>query len=291
MSPEPDDDRVTILDQYDDEEPDSEENRLAYMRSVVPPAESKSKWPLIVLGCLIVLVILAGVGYFVLKNHKQPSSKSPSETSKTSTPKASGAATQKLSQSTGPSNQYVSNGNDLNFTLTLPTGWAAVPVSDDNSTDQPITITSPITTVTDASGTSTSGKVVISIRPGSSTISELASGAATAAVASAQFAYTDPIGSQYKYPYLSYIDLAAGANPTQQFQEVLITGPTQFAADQPVTAASLSVDPIISASFYRCFTTECTGTGQIPLGITFSTWQGNELFIQTLSAFESMQFH
>ncbi len=292
-STEADDDRVTIVDQYDDEQPDSEENRLAYMRSVVPPTESTRKWPLIIIACLVVLAILAGGGYYTLKQHHMQAAKSVTRGNKTEATKTGGTSTApKASQSvSGTNNQYVSNGNDLNFTLTMPTGWTAVPASDDNTTDQPITITSPATTIIDASGTSTSGKVVISIRPVSSSISELASGTATAALASTQFAYTNPTSSQYKYPYLTYIDLTAGANPSQQFQEVLISGTTQFAQNQAITASSLSVDPIISASFYRCFTTECTGTGQIPLGITSNTWQSNELFVQTLSAFESMQFH
>ena len=166
------------------------------------------------------------------------------------------------------------------------------PPSNDNANDQTITVSSPLVSIVNASGGTVTGKVVVSIRPGSSQISELNSGTATASQASIQIGYNNPLPNQQQYPYLTFINLNGGSNSAGVFEEVMITGLTQFTPGESVTPSTLGpIDPIISASFYSCTTQVCSGPNQAPLSITYATWQNTMVFQQVLSLFQSLQLH
>lgn len=194
-------------------------------------------------------------------------------------------------QSTSTTTPYTSNGSDLNLAFAYPSNWSVTPSSNNNSTDQPITVTSPISDVATSSGT-VSARAVISIRPAAAQLSELSSGSATVAQTSTQFAYTKPTSSQHQYPYLTFVHLESGANPTNAFDEAIITGISSFTAGQNLSANSLGqIDPIISARFYTCTTQTCDAASSTPLNVTNNVWQTGALFQQIQAVLASLQLN
>jgi hypothetical protein len=258
-----------------------------YGSVITPQTHSKRR---LVIAAIIVLLVGGAAAYWFL--HKQPSA--PNTTASTSA--LTTAPNQPLvpddTQAENTNGNYVSNGTDLNLSFSYPSDWTVTPPSNSNPNDQPITITSPVVSITGANGQSTNGKVVVSIRPGGSTLSELSSGSATAGQASAQIAYNKPTSAQHQYPYLTYIHLAGGANPSSNFEEVVITGVTSFAKDQAILASSLGqLDPIISARFYACSSQTCATNSASSLSITNTAWQNAPVALQTLAIFQSLQIN
>lgn len=238
-----------------------------------------------VAAVVAVLVLAAGsiTAYMMLRH--QPAAQHPAGSALQAGPAPSGTTDSGTAS-------YVSDGQDLNLSFTYPAGWTATPASGGNADDQAITLTSPLVSIPAASGTAVTGKVAVSIRPGTAQLSELASGSATAAQASVQFAYATPTTSQHQYPYLTFVHLAGGADPNGAFDEVIITGITPFTAGQGITADSLGqLDPIISARFYQCAAEDCTGASATPLSVTNATWQTVTALQQTQAIFQSLRLN
>lgn len=237
-----------------------------------------------ILALILLLVLAAGGFYLVHKLHKASPKQAPNSSS-------SVKPSNNLSNQNA-STHYVSNGQDLNLAFSYPSDWSVNPPTNDNTADQTITITSPLMTIEDSSSKSVTGKAVVSIRPGTSQISELASGNATGGQTSVQIGYSQPLTSQQQYPYLSFVNLSGGTDANGAFQEVFVTGQQLFSQGQNITAADLSsLDPIISASFFSCSTQACTGSGETPLSITLDTWQNSSPFTQVLALIQSLQLH
>jgi hypothetical protein len=264
----------------DDASEAERQERLDYLRNIAPTRQKHGRWPVILAG--VVVITLIGLGSWLALDHG----------GKAASKKAAPAkvAPSPLSQSSATTN-YVSNGQDLNLSFDYPIAWSVSPPSNANPNDQPISVTSPLTTITTATGGSTTGRVIISIRPVSAQLSELSAGNATAAQASSQFGYAKPTANQFQYPFLTFIHQPTAGNPASAFQEVFVTGTTQFNAGDSITADSFSVDPIISASFFSCTTTVCDGPDAVPLNITNNTWQNASIFNQTLSVLESLRLN
>ena len=269
-------------------QPETESTQTLTENPVLPhyPTHKRSKqawlkWFIPV--AVLLLIIVAGGVYLHL--HHGGASKHNSSTNHAVRPSTNSSAQNATSQ-------YVSNGQDLNLSFSYPANWSVTPPTNDNTSDQPIAVTSPLMTIDNASGKSVTGKAIVTIRPGTAQISELASGNATAGQVSVQIGYTQPLASQQQYQYLSFINLSGGTDTSGAFQEVFITGQQQFSQGQNITAADLSsLDPIISASFYSCSTQECISSGETPLSITMNTWQNSAPFTQVLALIQTLQLH
>ena len=253
------------------------------------PQHPRRKKILLILAPLLVLLLAAGgLGtYWLISRQKSPPPTPDTSTvqqATSQTPPPAGAATRSSMV------QYVSNGSDLKLSFSYPSAWTVTPATNSNPNDKPITITSPLTSVTSTSSSSVTGRVVITINPGGTSLPELASNKATAAATSSQFAYAKPTAAQHQYPYLTFIHLSGGANPAGAFEEVAITGITAFAKEQTVLPESLTqIDPLITARFYQCSTTSCPPAESAALSITSGTWQSGDLFTQVQAVFASMQ--
>ena len=238
-----------------------------------------------ILGVVLAIVVIGGGGTTALMlHHRAPKAAANTRTTTTNQPITTTPVNSALTT-------YTSNGTDLNLSFSYPSGWTVAPASNNNTSDQPVTIASPATTISTGTASAT-GKVVVMIRPGNSQIDELSSGNAMVAQSSVQFAYSKPTASQHQYPYLTFVHLAGGQNPTSAFDEIFITGISSFSANTPMTAGSLGqLDPIISARFYTCSTSDCTGSGVSPLTITNATWQNDPLCQQVQALFASLQLN
>ncbi len=273
---------------------DDEDYGSGYRAPATNPNKKNRKKLAIVL--IVVLLLALGAAGYELFKHRHVATKTPAKTSTTT----SAQPPPQTSTNSSTTTHYVSNGKDLNLEFDYPSSWTVTPASANNANDQAIVLNSPSTTLTVADGTSQTGKVTVNIRPGSATITELAAGMATAAQTSAQFAYKNPTPSQHQYPYLAFMHFgssssaasAQSTNSTGAFEEVMITGITQFNKGDAISAASLNqLDPIISVSFYHCATTACAGQAAGSLSITADNWQNNSLFQQVQALFASLKLN
>src|SRR5665213_1536383 len=226
-------------------DPDISSNDNVPISPIKPqPTISKDKpWLRIAIIVVIALVLIGGVLYFV--GHKSPKPKG----------QVSGQKIIQVTPSNTPSTttKYLSNGNDLNLSFTYPNNWSVTPLSNDNKNDQTITLTSPLTTIINTDNSSVVGKIVIQVRPGTDTVSELNSNSPITSLASTQIAYSQPTSNQTSYPFISFIHFSDGSKATGSFEEVIITGGLSFTQGQTISAENVSgLDPIISASFYQC---------------------------------------
>ncbi len=236
----------------------------------------------IIVFAVIILILVVGGAWFLTK-HKSGKLKNLSVT-QTVEPATGG-----VSKST---TTYVSNGNDLNLTFNYPSNWSVTPPSHDNSTDQTITVSSPLTSIFTATNSTVTGRVVMEVRPASATINELNANSPIEAITSTQIAYSQPTANQYQYPYVSYIHFSNGSNVSGAFEEVMVTGSQILTQNEPLSGDYLAgLDPIISASFYKCSNPTCTGSSQTPLSINGSTWQNAPIFQAVLTMFESFQLN
>jgi len=235
---------------------------------------------------VVVFAAAVGASYLLVKGNKTSKSPISHSTSKTSVP-----AAPTVTATSTP--QYVSNGTDLNLSFNYPSSWTVSPPSNDNTSDGTITVSSPLSSMASASGTNATGKIIVEVRPGNMAINELNANTPIEALASTQIAYSAPTAKQYSYPYLSYIHFSNGSAKTAGvFEEVIITGGQSFTANESLSASYLSgLDPIITASFYLCSTTACTGSGETPLSITDSTWQSTQIFQQVLTLLKSFKLN
>ncbi len=265
----------------DPDDPNSDPHRMS--APTEPVSTPRKKKSLLIVLASILAIILIGIGVFFLV-HKSPKPKGH-------------ISSQKIIQVT-PSNtpsttvNYVSNGNDLNLSFSYPSNWSVTPPTNDNKTDQTITLTSPLTTIINADNSSVVGKIVLQVRPGTDTASELNSNSPITSLASTQIAYSKPTSNQTSYPYISFIHFSDGAKATGAFEEVMITGGLSFTQGQTISAEDISgLDPIISANFYQCANQSCTGSNQSFLSINLDTWENTTIFQQVLAIFESFQLN
>lgn len=244
------------------------------------PKKSHRKW-LFVFLALLLLAVIGAAAYKFWKSSTKPLAK------------PAAAAAPKALATTGTTTSgavtYTAAGQDINLSFSYPSSWTASPASGSDKTDQPITVTSPLLTLNTADSQSVTGKIVITIRPGNSSLDELNSNNPTAALASSQFSYTAPTPQQHQYPYLTYVHFSNGSKVPGVFEEVIVTGIQSFNKGDPVTA--IGADPVISASFYQCTSQACSGSSQQPLSITSSNWQNDAPFQQVQSLLASLKFN
>lgn len=247
------------------------------------PRRKKAKWRrLLPVFVILVIVVAGGFGSYKLFGHKKATpAKQPvtSEQPKPDSVKNSGTST------------YTAPEAGQNLSFNYPSSWQVTPAS-----GQPggtITVTSPLVSLNGASGTATTGRVVVQIRADNSKIDELANTTATTADDSLQYAYKSPTPNQHQYFYVSYLHFKdATTNTSTAFEEVVITGGSGLAKGTAVTTDSLGgVFPLITASFYDCQTQKCDAGGRTKLSVADTSLQQDQTLQAVLNLFESFQFH
>lgn len=229
---------------------------------------------------LLVLVLLAGTGaggyWLGLKHQPLQTVQRPAASTK---PESTGNTIA----------HYTASGEELKLSFDYPSNWRVSPQSPSHS-DKPVTVTSPLTSIIIEDGTSVMGRVTVTIRPGSATVTELDANNPVVAQTSYQVAYTAPGPSQNKYPYLTFIHYDNGSKTEGAFEQVIVTGVRAHNRGEVMNSTTLvGLDPITSAAFVKCSTPACTGTNATRLGITDTTWQNLPIFKQTLAIFESLK--
>jgi hypothetical protein len=261
--PEPAEQDVFEAASHATDEPDASQ----YM----PQLRPKKKWPKIVFWTILGLVILAAIaagGYFLAK-HKSAkltptNSQTQSSTSGTKTNTGSQPSDQNQASQTASSTQYTSTNLKLSFSY--PSNWTVVDAGGGK-----LTVTSPSTQLTDASGQSQTGQVILQIEnQNSADMSAFKTGSATAVIPSQKVAYSNPTSSQRAQTYLSFLQYAA-TTTHGALDAVYITGDLGYQKGQTAPESDVAkIDPLVRVIFVKCADSKCSSTA--PISISSDSW-------------------
>lgn len=257
--------------------------------NVVPPKRRRN-WRKIVLITLVVLVVAALIALAILLlEHKKAAA--PATTNQTNQTNAHQSLPTPTTPTTSGITTYTSPADNFNLSFQYPSSWTVTPPS--GQSGQTITVTSPLVSITDATGASVPGKITLTVQAGGSSVGQIGSGQATVAQDSVQYAYDAPTAAQHHYFYISFLHLQAASSSTKgAFEVVVITGINTLTKGSTVTADTFgSVDPLVTAGFSKCSTEACIGTGAAPLSVNAAAWQTDPNLKQLQTLFESFKFN
>ena len=224
----------------------------------MPQLKPQKKWPRVVGWVLLALIALAvlGAGGYWLANRK-PAVK-PAESQQHTNSQSSS----KITSSTKP---YTSN--NLNLSFNYPENWT---VADSGSGK--LTVTSPVMQLTDASGQSQTGEIILTIQNESSAdFSAFKQGNAVAVLNSQKITYAKPTSTQRADTYISFLQYASTAGGGA-LDGVYITGNAGYQKGQAIPEVDITkVDPVVTVTFAKCANTGCSGS-TMPLSISSSMW-------------------
>ena len=215
------------------------------------PEAPASKWKkpaLITLAVLVIAGAAVAVYWFVLKPKPVTKEESPAVIEK--------AEEADNSDKIATTTELYSSPQFL-LEFNYPNDWKV--------TDEPgsgfLYIRSPEMQLTDASGGTVTGQIVLIMRTKVQKLPEFDKGNATALKESEKLAYAKPSQSQRANTYISYLSYAGG---TGGLDGVFVTGDSGYTKDQAIPKADIEkVDPIITITF--------TSEGK-PIGILESAW-------------------
>jgi hypothetical protein len=247
----------------------------------------KRRWPWWILAVVIVAaLVVAGFLLFGRKKAAAPSTTAGQSSNQAANQSPSVPTT---TAETGTS-EYTSPAGSFNLSFTYPSAWTVSPPS--GQAGQTITATSPIVNLMGAGGASAPGRVTLTIQPGGSSVTGL-TGTATTAQDSVQYAYDAPTAAQHHYFYVSFVHAQTATSSAKgAFELVVITGVNSLAKGTAVTNDTFgSVDPLVTASFSKCTTQACTGSGMTSFSADAAAWQTDPTFKQLQALFESFKFN
>ena len=226
---------------------------------------------------LLVIILLAGAGagaYFVFLKPK-PVTKTANQAAQTSTAATNAAA------AAVPTKHYDST--NFNLGIDYPNTWVLA------DTSGALTVKSPLQDLPTASGTTLSGKIVLTIQNKQTSLPDFAKGDATAVLASDNVAYTKPTSNQRANTYLSYLQYAA-TTTSGALDGVYITGDNGYQKGQNVPMSDIvGVDPLVTVTFVSCTDDACAAPKA--LSVQASSWQANALAKPVKAMLESLAFN
>lgn len=222
----------------------------------VPPAKKKRPlWLWILIG--LVIVALAVSAALALK----PKAKTPA-TQKTSAAQSSSQSnTAKVNV---PTKSYQSTTFNLSFDY--PEDWKV-----NDSGTPPLTVVSPVMTLTNAAGQKISGEVVMTILPQGQVPAQYGNGNATAVMESEKISYSKPTPSQRAQTYLSFVQYEA-TTAHGALDGIYITGNVGYTKGQPIPKADIAArDPDVNITFIKCANSACNGSSG-PTNVAATMW-------------------
>lgn len=253
-------------------------------RDFKPPPKQRSNKKLLAAAIVIAVVLLLIGGYLLTK-------KSPAKTEATTKQASSNNLTNvSPTPSASDTKNYKSSVKDLDLSFDYPSNWkVAVNTDAKDSSIKYISVETPPSDISNDKSENKTGKVLILIRPRGADIAELSGDSNSVAKDSQQLAYAKPSTNQHQYPYLTFIHFGGNRTSKNPFEEVMITGNTNFSSSAIIGNGNIAgVDPLVSAAFYECGSAECAGKGSGVLSITDSVWQNSDTLKKVKAVFESL---
>lgn len=239
------------------------------MRDGRPKKSHKVRNTLLII--LLVLVVFgggAGAAWY-WQQHKQPAAKPKQSTAQRSQPQSTTSQDTTDSNSTFSKQTKEYDASDFGLTLQYPSDWTP---AEQNGV---LTISSPNTTLTDATGAQVTGQVVLTVRSKQDNPEEFAKGNAVAVLASDKVNYTHPTSTQRGSTYISYLQYAA-TTTKGGLDGVYITGDNGYQYAQNIPKSDIAgVDPLVDVTFVKCSDDACAKGSQTPLTISGKSWTGD----------------
>lgn len=259
-NPHPPQQPHTDTEQDDLEEAAAESN--IDITQFMPQLKPKRTW-LRVLGWVILILIILGLvgggAYYYMHHKKAAAPATSSQQSGTSN------NTQQAAPKV-PTKQYTSSNFNLSFNY--PQDWVVTDTGGGK-----LTVTSSTMQLTDASGQSQKGIVVMTIQnENAADFSMFKTGSAVAVLNSQKIAYSNPTPTQRANTYISFLQYAA-TTTHGGLDSINVTGDLGYQKDQTIPETDIQkVSPVITVTFLQCASDACAGT---PKAMTISSTMWN----------------
>jgi hypothetical protein len=226
----------------------------AYYAQFTPLKKPKKKWPRVVGWSVLAILVVAGLGAGGWRLMQQKPSAKVNQTVRQTT-KSTATDTK----------AYTSN--NLNLGFNYPKTWAVV-----DSGNGKLTVISPAMKLTDASGQTQTGQVVMTIQnENSADFSAFKTGSAVAVLDSIKLAYAKPASTQRANTYISFLQYA-DTTIRGALDSVYVTGNAGYRKDQAIPESDITkIDPFVAVSFVKCGNAGCSGA-TTPMSIASTMW-------------------
>ncbi|MCA9325208.1 hypothetical protein KDA23_04060 [Candidatus Saccharibacteria bacterium] len=250
-----------------DEEPYEETDRVDYLKSLNKQKKSSGpkKWQIILIVMTIIELAAVAGYWFLIRPDPSKSNDTSQQASDQPAPATVPSAGSSTTSTSGEPTEYASE--NFPISMTIPADWTP-----SDSADK-LTFTSPVMKLTDNTGSTVSGAVIITVRNQQTKLDEFKDGNATAVLESDHLVYSSPAPGQRDSTYLSFLQYA-GTTVTGSLDAMYITGNAGYQKGQNVPEADVTgVDPLITVSFVEC-DTKCSDTDP-PVTISSTMWTGD----------------
>jgi hypothetical protein len=269
FEPQPGDD-----EEVDDEESEVDERqaRLEYLQSLRQDSDKrrgKGKLKPFIIGLVILLVIGAGGAAAYMRLHDSgPAKKQPTHTKTQQTNQTSNEpAAQADQNSTAETKTYDST--TFSLSLEYPGDWTP------EETKDKLVITSPIVTLTDATGATKQGRILLNVRARQDKPAEFTAGNIVTVLDSEKVNYTRPSSTQAGSTYISYLQYAT-TKTKGGLDGIYITGDLGYQYGQNVKQTDIAqLAPLVDVTFVSCLDTTCAAANQQPLVISSTSWKSD----------------
>ena len=242
---------------------DAPPTRINAFRSSLVPVGQKQSWKRrsFIAVIIVVLIIAIGVGvHWLFSSPKHtPIYKAASQTASNTRTSSNSKA-----PSSGPTKSYTAT--DFNLSFNYPAGWTVF-----NNGSGPMTVTSPSTQLTSASGQTVAGLITMTIQPQGQIPASFSAGAALAVLNSQKISYTHPTSAQLSQAYISFVQYSA-TTTKGGLDGVYLTGNYGYQKDQTIPSSDIAkISPLVTVTFTKCGNTACTSNLN-PLTIASTSW-------------------
>jgi cytoskeletal protein RodZ len=230
---------------------DADQERLRYLRQIVPPKKpSKAKW--VVLALIIIALGVAGYwGYNKFLAHDA----APTTVQKTTTP------TKTTTNSTADVATKNYESTALGLTFAYPDTWNI----NEATGNKVVTAASPLQDIKMADGQTTKGKVMLTIAPKGQNLSAFTSGDAVAVRDSVKTSYSNPSSSQRAATYVSFLQYNS-TTTKGALDAVAITGDYGYQKLQTIPKTDIaSIDPLLMITFIKCSDAQCANSSAMSI--------------------------
>lgn len=270
VADEPADQSASESDEQADATPDDHQARLDYLRSLRQQESKhrgKRKGHRGVWISLLIIVVLAAAGGGYYYFWQRPASQPTPQTAATKPTELAPKTTAPTDEQLTPDNTQLYRSSVFNLTLRYPAGWQTAELADQ------FTVTSPVVSLTDAAGSATKGRIVMTVRQQQKQPPEFKGGKVVAVLESTKLQYTKPSGRQRAETYLSYLQYAA-TTTKGGLDGIYITGDYGYKYGQVMPLTDVAkLSPLIDVTFVSCADDACAPKAQQPLTLSSSAWQ------------------
>jgi hypothetical protein len=275
----------------DDQQPEVDERqaRIEYLQSLRQDSgkkRKKSKLKPFIIGLVSLLIIgAASAGAYIRLHDSGPAKKQPAQAKTQQTNQTSNEPAAETDQNSAAETKTYDS-TAFGLSIAYPGDWTP------EETKDKLVITSPVVTLTDATGATKQGRMLLTVRARQDKPVEFTAGKVVAVLDSDKIDYSKPTATQRGSTYLSYLQYST-TTTKGGLDGVYITGDYGYKYGQEVRVTEISkVSPLVDVTFVDCADSTCAATTQQALTISSTAWKSdttNRQVIETM--FKSLTLH